>query len=340
LFDGTRGKWRIVMKYARLIRARHPRGAYIGSGPMPRAAKFVARALLQWSATTRWLAIVESPSLADAPDDVKKDLAEKVHRPYARRGLGAAGRAALLIDHYSVLEAALPHNVLAAMVAGIRLPLAYLEGRDAGRRYAILVSRDRLFQQQGELAILLIDESMNDSLATLALNIALDRHGRRVLFISGLQGPPPPAGKADIKEATRSLDGLRPKHAVIEAAYALARWLEVDAIVATSKRNHVSQIGGRRRRHIHADYDGFWAEFGAVVQRDGDFRLPPAPPRRSADRVPAKRRKSWLRRHARLDTLGLDVTTALCLLARPETQVHVAASRSSTALASMPSAGR
>jgi uncharacterized protein VirK/YbjX len=322
----VRQKWRIVMKYARLIRALHRRGPHLGNRPVPRAVKFVGRAVLRWPATTRWLEFIESHSLAHAPDAVKKELAEKVHRPYARRGLGAAERAALLIDHYSVLEAALPRDVLAAMVAGNRLPLAYLEGRrDASRRYAIAVSRERLFKQQGELAILFIDELINNSLATLALNIAIDRCGRRVLFISGLQGPPPPTGNAEIKTATRSLDGLRPKHAVLETAYALARWLEVDAIVATSKHNHVSQTGGRRSRRIHADYDGFWTELGGVVQANGDFRLPRTLSHRNVDQVPAKRRKSWLRRHARLDKLDLDVTRALSILARPETEVHVGA---------------
>jgi len=330
-------KWCIVVKYARLIHAFHQPGRYFGSGSNLRVLKFVVRAALQWRDTLRWLLFVENSLLAQAPGNVKKDLVEKIHRPYARRGLSTAQRVSLLIDHYGALEAALPYAILAAIIAGERLPLAYLDGRDAGRRYLIAISRDRHFHQQGELAILLVDDLMKDPLATLAVNIGVKCSGQLTLFVNGLQGPAPPIGKTEVKEATRSLDGLRPKHAVLETACAFARWLRADAIVATCKRNHVSQIRGRRWRHIRADYDGFWAEFGAVAQADGNFQLPLAPPRRSVEQVPAKRRKSWLRRQVRLDTLGLDVTTALSILSILNAGVGASASQDSAALVPLPS---
>ena len=323
MISRTLKKWLLVLRYAELIRTQHRGRSVFGSGPWARAVKFIVRAALWWSATTRWLEFIETGPLARAPDNVRKGLAEKIHRPYARRRHGIVKKVSLLVDHYRVLASALPPVVLATVVAGNKLSLAYLEGRHADDRYVIAISRDRFFQQQGELTISLIDRVLNVSLANLAMNIMIDRNGRRALFISGLQGPSPPIGKTEVTQATRSLDGLRPKQAVLEAAYAFAHWLEIDAIVATSKHNHVSRTKGRRWRDIRADYDSFWVEFDAVVQPDGDYRLPQALPRRSVEEVPVKRRKNWLRRHARLKTLFLDVTTALSLLTKPEAQFEL-----------------
>ena len=151
--------------------------------------------------------------------------------------------------------------------------------------------------------------------AQLHRYLRLDSDGRRVLFISGLQGPALPVGTPEIVPATRTLDALRPKRATLEAAYALARWLKVDAIVAIAKANHMSTGQGRRWRDIRAEYDEFWSEFDPEILPDGDYLMPATLPQRDISEVAAKKRKEWQNRTARLEALAADVTTALDALA-------------------------
>ena len=309
----------LVLAYTKLAHDQHKAGGLLGSARLVRGAKFLGRALVWWRDTTRWLEMLEALPLAGIPPVVRKEMAEKIHRPYARLNLGTAGRTALLVGHYTMLSEALPGPVLEALVSGAELPLARLQGRRSpDDRYTIHLTRHRRFHQQGERVIGFYDESLQRALSTLCINLRLEADGRRVLFISGLQGPSLPVGKTEIVHATRTLDGLRPKRATLEATYALARWLKIDTIVAISKANHMSTGLGRRWRDIRAEYDEFWAEFEAELQPDGDFRLPLALPQRDASEVPAKRRKDWLARNVRLETLAAEVAAALDALATPQ----------------------
>jgi len=315
--------WRLALKYGGLVRRQHLGNRVFGSGPRIRALKFLGRALLHPRATAAWLAELERLPFDPVPPVIVKEMAEKIHRPYARHRLSPAGRAALLISHYQLLAARLPPATLAALVGGVELPLAHLVGtRSEDDRYTIVLGRDRRFHQQGELIVRLRDDVRGLPLSTLAINLKTDAAGRHLLFISGLQGPSPPLGKPEIVHATRSLNGLRPKRAVLEATYVLAQWLAVDAIIAVAKVNHVSTGQGRRWRDIRAEYDEFWLEAEPTLQDDGDFRLPPALPRRDPAEIPAKRRKEWLSRNARLEALTADTRAALMALAQPAADIN------------------
>ena len=321
-------KFPLVLSYTKLAHDQHKAGGFLGSAQLVRGAKFFARSLVWWRDTTRWLEMLEALPLAGIPPAVRKEMAEKIHRPYARLALGTAGRTALLVGHYTILSAALPGPVLEALVSGEALPLARLQGRRSpDDRYTIHLTRHRRFHQQGEAVIVFYDETLQWALSTLCINLRIDPDGRRVLFISGLQGPSQPIGKTEIVHTTRTLDGLRPKRAVLEATYALARWLKIDAIVAISKANHMSTGLGRRWRDIRAEYDEFWAEFEAELHPDGDFRMPLALPQRDASEVQAKRRKEWLARNARLEAIAADTAAALEALAAPVAEPLVEESR-------------
>lgn len=283
-----------------LIVRYHPAGQFLGSDGRTRALKFLLRTMLWYRDTLRWLRFIESSPLHELEDDVRRELGDKVHRLYARRHTTVTDRASMLIEHYLILQAAFSSAAVREIASGRGLRLAGLEGRDGGS-FALVLRRHRLFHQQGELVISLIEESGAVPLATLAMHLRRRADGKAVLYLSGLQGPSAPHGRDEIVQATRALDGLRPKRAVVEAAVALAKYLNIDEIVATAKVNHVSTRRGRRGRLIHADYDGFWVECGATPLADGDFRFPLPIPRRDAADVAGKRRKDWLRRMERLD---------------------------------------
>jgi uncharacterized protein VirK/YbjX len=296
-----------VLFYAGLIRSQ--------TGNVARAARFLLRAVLYRATTVKWLAFMEAdPVLSQTPDDIKRVLAEKIHRPFARRGLTVAGRAALLMNHYRIMNEALPRHVLLDMVCGRRFHLAHMKGRREGHLYTIAIRRNMLLSHQGELVVKFLDSVQGVSLASAIVNVTVDGSGHCILLISGMQGPVPEY-KADIVRATHELSGLRPKRAVVEAVCSLASWLGAEYIVATGKANHVSQIKRKWRRKVFADYDMFWQELGLTKRDNGDYEMPICLPRRKAADVAAKKRKEWLARQVYLDAISADTVGALAALA-------------------------
>ena len=308
-----REKWKRVLFYTGLVYDLHQGRAALGRGRLFRTIKFLIRTLIWWRPTIAWLEMMDTPPLCDAPEPIRKDWCEKIHRPYARLNLGVAERSALLIAHYKYLIPAMPRAVLMAILAEERITLARLAGRGEGETYSIVLTRTRRLHHQGELLIVFVDDGSEAMLMTFALNITAGDDGKSILFISSLKGPSPPFGMPEIAHATRSLYGLRPKRAVLEAVYALAECLKIEAIVGVSKTNHVLYTEKRLKRNLnlHADYDGFWNELKPEVQADGDYRLPQTLPRRSLDEVPSKRKKEWLRRQGHLDAIRAGTAIAL-----------------------------
>lgn len=287
---------------------------YTQTHSLTRTARFVVRSLIRKPTTLKWLRYIENqPSLADTPPEVRRVLGDKIHRAFARYGITTADRVELLIAHYEIMSSALPAHVLSSMVAGRRFPLLQMIGRHGEARYMITLSREMISEHQGEMTILFIEGSTNIPLARLVFNLLLDHEGKKVFTIAGLQGPDP-EHKHKIVEATRELDGLRPKQIVLETACAIARWLNSTRIVATAKKNHVSQNKRKWQRKVKADYDTFWEEFNLRTLSNGDYEMPLIIPRRDISEVPSKKRKAWLARTARLENLATDVDKSLTLL--------------------------
>lgn len=292
-----------LISYSRIIHRLHPAGNKWGSGGVARAGKFLLRGLVHWRSVSDWLHFVETTGLATAAIDIRRELADKIFRPYAYLASSVASKRTILCDHYGILSDSFRDEALSRIVNDHPIVLCDMTGAEEQHRFRLALTRNRLFQQQGELTISLIDQTSGAPLATLAINLYRNETDKPVMLLSGLQGPSAPFGKEDIVAATRTLDGLRPKRLVVEGAYALARRLAADRIIAVGRANHVSSVRGKRWRDIRADYDGFWQELGAQPRADGNYDMPPVLHRRSPEEIPAKRRRETLRRYQRLDDI-------------------------------------
>lgn len=283
-----------------------------------RALRFFYRTGLRWFGLRDWCRRVwiEDPTLSNAPEFVRTLLVDKLHRPFARKGLSPAGRRQVLERHYAALGARLPAATVRALMSGYRFPLASLVGARTGREYLITLSREVLSQHQGELSLLVLDPTLPSALTRLHLNLTVDARGRLALVIAGMQSARP-EHKARIVEATRDLHGLRPKQAALEAAFALAEALGADQVIATALANHVSQSKRHWRCKIHADYDGFWSEFAAARDQAGDFILSRTARARSEADVPAGKRSQWRRRRGLIESLRLETRGAVAQMACP-----------------------
>ncbi len=284
---------------------------YVGTKSFWRAARFAGRTLVHWKETTDWLLfLTQHPVLSAAPPYVIRVLGDKIHRPFARCGLDIAGRAAMLVNHYQSIGPYFSDDTLLYLVSGKRLKLTTFSNLKGDRNFIFTLSRDMLSQHQGELTLLFTDETTGIHLARLVANMQTDPDGKRHFVVCGMQGPGA-AYKDDIIRITRALSGMRPKRAVMEAACALARYLKADDIVATCKKNHVSQSKKKWRRKVVADYDGFLQELEIGRLPSGDYLLPTDLPRKNPDDVAPKKRKDCLRRHDYLDQIAKGVTETL-----------------------------
>jgi uncharacterized protein VirK/YbjX len=296
----------LIGRYARLV-YRHTQD------PL-RWLRFCLRSAIKNRATMTWLRYIEStPFLAQAPEAVRRVLADKIHKPFARCHLTTTQRVDALITHYDVLAHLFPRSVLEKIVEGRRLVIATLDGLHSPETYTITLSREMLSQHQGELAFLMLDMQSEVPLARLVVNLNRNRDGDIQLVLNGMQGPGPEYKKR-IVEVTRNLDGLRPKRAVVEVATAFAQAISAGGIIAIGKKNHVSQSKAKWQRRNRTDYDSYWEEFDVTPLANGDYQFPMNIERRNPEDIPSKKRKQAMSRYALLKTLHYETLKAFVSL--------------------------
>lgn len=274
----------------RQIRARH--------GALP-AALFRACALLYRKDIASWVAFVDALPLT--PED-KLRLVLRPSRRFMRRGLGVRGRIALMRGHYNQFgKAVIPQGGLA---------LGALVGK-SGAAYGLHLASD--ISKDGLLRLTLRGAEGGGRLASISG--ALDDAGS--FWIGALQGGMPKgigeehaSDKRSVADATKDLNGLRPKHAVLQAAASVAGFFGARRLVAPSRKTQIAVKSWGKGGDILTEYDGFWEDY-AARGRDGDYVIPLPIARRKLEDVQPKRRKDWQLRYQRVDALAATIVSAL-----------------------------
>jgi uncharacterized protein VirK/YbjX len=277
-----------------------------------RALGFALHAAVRPRAYGAWFKILESLPETFRYIDLFR-LAGVPSRPYLRRWFGVRDRMKILETHYRTVEGRLTTHARRSLSRPGGILLAELPGRD-GRRYLVTLLNE--FVKEGETTLSFLDAETGASLARLRGSFGPDARGKTVFWIGGLMGARQASGREDIRLATRDLNGLRPKHALMHALAALCEWAGVEAVHAPSARNHIAHRWWRAlfpNRKIHADYEGFWREFTAERTPEGDFHLRLPLARRDLDEVQPRRRNEWKKRYARVAALRDDCSKALAL---------------------------
>ena len=265
---------------------------------------FIINALAHPIRCADWFAYVEAQLPSGAPLGAASHLVTFTARRYLRYWLGPQARIDILRSHYEILRERFPSELLTAMQGASGSPLGELIGK-SGRRYAITLHY--AMTKEGEIEICFNDVDLRAKLATIRGTFARRANGGLVFWVGAIQGPRPPLGCGEISYATRDLNVLRPKHVVLHAAVALCASIGGETLFLPSNKNHVARGWWRRwilTDKISSDYDAFWREFTTQTTAWGDYRLTLPLLRRKLEDVQPKRRKDWLRRHARLDALA------------------------------------
>ncbi len=289
---------------------------------------FVLKYLLYFPYSQGWVRFIDGYYGRYVGETAPVELVRtKFLRSFYSRKLSPAARLGKLKAHYQFLEAHFRDPFIRAVLSGTEIRLASMTGKSGGL-YDIGLAQHPRYRAEGDLTLFLRRRGEDVALAALTFSFGASRGGSfgpGALRIGGLQGPQADDGKQRVVDATRDLNGLRPKGAVLSALYDLAAIFGVGDIEAVGMKNHPLNDG---RHAVFADNDAFWAEQGAQATPGGDFRLPAKLPPRALETVAAKKRKDWLARNALRETLSLQLTALVRSwfrvgdVARPDEDFH------------------
>jgi uncharacterized protein VirK/YbjX len=268
---------------------------------------FLIDSLARPTRRAEWFAYVDTQLPSGVPSRTATHVVTHTARRYLRYWLSPQARIDILRDHYDILGERFSPALLDAMQAASGSLLGELVGK-SGRIYSATLHY--AMTKEGEIEIRINDLDLGVKLATIRGTFGRHADGRWVFWVGAIQGAPRQVGREEICRATRDLNVLRPKQVVLHAACALCASIGVETLFLPSNKNHVARGWWRRwvlTDKILSDYDGFWQEFTTQRTTWGDYRLCLPLPRRRLEDVPSKRRKDWLRRHAQLDALAIEI---------------------------------
>lgn len=281
------------------------------------AVKLHARALTAPRLTRGWLAVLNSHPALAAIAVLQPRLLHKIYRPYLSTRLTRGERLAALAAHYRfIVQHGMAALTTQAVTGGVEL--AAFAGK-SGAHYTVVLHAIVPMEREGELVLQLRCNNM--LVQSVAFSFLADGLHASV-GIGCLQGPQCGAGLDLARDATRDMHGLRPKNLLVRLvqqlgfAYGCCQML----MVGNDNRPVRKQL---RKGRVHADYDAFWQEMGALQRSDGDYALrcmPLAPP--DLEQIQSKKRSEARRRH---DLLCHVVATVLDNMAQPRTAVTTVA---------------
>lgn len=265
-----------------------------------RRMRMLARSLVWAKHSYAWFSRIKQCPLLFELTHHDKRLIEKLHRPYLNRNNNVAERHLLLINHYELLQKHFNAHQIRRIYFGQGILLASSNTR-TGASYELWLRDAGGNDKEGELGLYWVDSQTHVTLAQLSFSLVM-KDELPHLYIGGLQGTFDPQARDWIRKATRQCNGLRPKRAVMEGLFSLAKLIDAKGILAVSDSHHVNQ-SIRIQRTVHASYDKFWKEFDAVKNDRGDFHLPLIAKQRCLSQIESKKRSEYQRRHERLDNI-------------------------------------
>lgn len=269
-------------------------------------AKLYLRGYWHGEATRGWLATINALPMMRALAWEQPRLVGKIHRPFLSNAFSLRDRLTALQSHYAfITRHHLDELVLTAASSGVELASITAA---SGVRYRVVLRAVTPMEREGELVLQLL--SADELLYSSAFLFFHDGQ-RMVVGVGCMQGAKGESALARIRCATRDLHGLRPKNLMIKLLGMIGCHLGCGSMRLVGNDNRAVNRA-RQQGKVHADYNAFWRECGAVRRADGDFDLPctlPAPPDLAA--IKSSKRSSACRRHQTLHLLGCVVLSAL-----------------------------
>lgn len=263
---------------------------------------FFLRSLLFPFKVTKWLIFIDNFYRKHGFICANTEIVSLPIRSYVCNQFSIAKRINILCQHYQIMENFFSNKAIKKILTpqNDQIIISSLIKKN-GELCHLKIMMHGKFWKEGAMTIYLLDRE-NNVISTLTFTLYHDQDNQNAIFIGGLQGGSQ-INKEEIVSFTRSLGGLRPKHALIECCYAIADFFEVKKIIGISNQNHVFSY----QKTFQKNYDNIWQEIGSKITADNNFLLPKNLAKRDFSEVPQKKRKEWLIKHNHLEKLNLDI---------------------------------
>ena len=237
----------------------------------------------------------------------------KLQRPYLASCLSQQERFEALAYHYDFLAKHPDSMTKAFYNPNIAFVLADVKVKNDANIKIAIQARNK-FAREGEISLYFYDNDGID-LATVTFTI-MQYQQKTTLFIAGLQGTGHHDARIRVQQATKQCYGLFPKRVALEAALVIARYFNLEQIVAVGNKTHIYNNWryNSRQERILSDYDDFWLTIDGKQDSNGLFILPNQIYRKSLDEIASKKRSEYRNRYALLDQLENSITENLALL--------------------------
>lgn len=237
----------------------------------------------------------------------------KLQRPYLASCLSQQERFEALAYHYDFLAKHPDSMTKAFYNPNIAFVLADVKVKNDANIKIAIQARNK-FAREGEISLYFYDNDGID-LATVTFTI-MQYQQKTTLFIAGLQGTGHREARIRVQQATKQCYGLFPKRVALEAILVIARYFNLEQIVAVGNKTHIYNNWryNSRQERILSDYDDFWLTIDGKQDSNGLFILPNQIYRKSLDEIASKKRSEYRNRYALLDQLKNSITENLALL--------------------------
>ncbi|WP_172381043.1 VirK/YbjX family protein [Gilliamella apicola] len=275
--------------------------------------KFFLRTLFLSPITLKWFDKLIQYPLLGYYFSCQTNLPCKLQRPYLASCLSQQERFEALAYHYDFLARHPDSMTKAFYNPNIACELADVKVKNDANIKIALQARNK-FAREGEISLYFYDNDGID-LATITFTI-MQYQQKTTLFIGGLQGTGHHDARIRVQQATKQCYGLFPKRIALEAALVIARYFNLEQIVAVGNKTHIYNNWryNTRQERILSDYDDFWLTIDGKQDSNGLFILPNQIYRKSLDEIASKKRSEYRNRYALLDQLENSITENLALL--------------------------
>ena len=252
---------------------------------------FLGRTLMQWNKSLHWIDYLERyghrTRLGRPPLDlIRKSLATYfVYRSPVDR------TQSLLVDHFETAARVIRRDALEKLWNGEIVNLATIAGKQASYSITMCRADQAGSRHEGELTVAFTGPLLTDPLCRMTFIFVRKPDGGITLAVGSTQGTNQENGKSAIVAATRDLNGLRPKDAVLLTLKGLAHRLGAEDIFAVANDSHViNRRRASRRKRMWTDLDSYWIDRGGI--EGGPFGFILAVDDLGANGTPSNRREA------------------------------------------------
>ncbi|EFV63141.1 conserved hypothetical protein [Neisseria meningitidis H44/76] len=135
------------------------------------------------------------------------------------------------------------------------------------------------------------------------------------LLTASVQGPAGEEAKDTVRRITKQLHGLRPQQLMVTALQYFAAVLGLDGAMGIAQKHQV-KLRWKLKKRVKMNYDAFWQEYGASLERDGYWHLPQTPARKDLADIESKKRSMYRKRYEMLDNMVAEMKDSLKTEAR------------------------